>query len=134
MKNIVSTYPTETWQEDAQTFVMSQEWQDHYAGLPDGTPAWCEWFHYTGHPGYYDPPGHLGYRVCCTANSWLGGILVVHILDIKNLWNHDVGLEYQDLYHAERAGGDPWLQGISPFARDAWEMYRPLYGGPIWQP
>ncbi len=67
------------------------------------------------------------YRECCTANAWAGFVLAAHIMDAKQLWNHDALFDYQDRYMALEKPGD-WTRCWDDFTETMWDTYRSDYG------
>jgi len=124
------------FQEDGQTFFLTQEEKDATydpANCNAGT-AYCN-------EGWYDSmtlfsarwgerhrkwqtssysflPGKNGYREI-THESTLGAALVVKLLAIESLWNHDPFLNWQENMVNEGINGS-WG---SNFARDMWARY-----------
>ena len=58
---------------------------------------------------------------------WGGLILAVHIMGVRDLWNHDALFDYTDRYM--QAAVD-WRQ-TSKFVQSMWDAYRSDYG-PVW--
>jgi len=73
------------------------------------------------------------YRRCCTANSWAGFILAVHVMGLQELWNHDVLFDYMDRYMQieARLGRGTFTRQWSRFTEDMWDYYRYQYV-PVW--
>ena len=74
------------------------------------------------------------YRRCCTANAWAGFVLAAHIMEAKDIWNHDALFDYMDRYmQVEAAQGrrGHWMRQRSRFIEDMWDFYSPQYG-PVW--
>jgi len=64
-------------------------------------------------------------NVICHAYG--GFILAVHIMGVKDLWNHDAFFDYKDRYmQVQRVSRE-----TSKFVEDMWDYYRPQYG-PVW--
>jgi len=137
MKSIAFDYDSRlVFQEDGQTFFLTQEEKDATydpANCNAGT-AYCN-------EGWYDSmtlfsarwgerhrkwqtssysflPGKNGYREI-THESTLGAALVVKLLAIESLWNHDPFLNWQENMVNEGINGS-WG---SNFARDMWARY-----------
>jgi len=62
-----------------------------------------------------------------TANSWGGFILAVHIMGVKDLWNHNALFDYKDRYAQVEV---EWRE-TSRFVNSMWDAYRSDYG-PVW--
>jgi hypothetical protein len=60
-------------------------------------------------------------------HAYGGFVLAMHIMGVKDLWNHDAFFDYKDRYmqvqHVSRE--------TSKFVEDMWDYYRPHYG-PVW--
>jgi len=70
------------------------------------------------------------YRVCCTANAWVGIVLSAYITNAKILWNHDVLFEYQDRYMSTivpKEASPSWRRSWSSFSEKMWDQYRNDY-------
>ncbi len=63
------------------------------------------------------------YRTCCTANSWAGFVLAAHLMDAKQIWNHDALFDYQDRYMDRETPGE-WTRCFDPFTEVMWDTYR----------
>ncbi|MEK6908933.1 MAG: fibronectin type III domain-containing protein [Nanoarchaeota archaeon] len=96
-----------------------------YTSADIGLPDWG-WNHWD------DPRGDNviwtgnGYRICCTASSWVGYALAAHIMGITDLWNHDVYFPYMDRYMQ--------IEGVTQFPDwrrwldQLWVTHRSDYG------
>jgi hypothetical protein len=76
------------------------------------------------------------YRQTSTTCGWGGWILAVHIMNAKNLWNHDVLFDYMDRYmdiQLSIYGEGSYRRQWTDFSEDMWDTYRyrPEYG-PVW--
>ena len=74
------------------------------------------------------------YRRAGTANAWGGFVLAAHIMNAKELWNHDALFDYMDRYmqvEKEFAGVGHWKRQWSRFTERMWDAYRADYG-PVW--
>lgn len=127
LMNAGKDFPAATWQEDCQTFYLSEEEASKYPGVRPGTPVWGA--RHCGDPGR--DPGNTAYQWCCTANGWAGAVLAARILDAKELWAHDPLFDYQDWY-MEHMRGQEWKRG-SDFAAGMWDRYRSRFGS-VWSP
>ena len=80
--SFIENYPNSQLKTSGQDVGLPEWGVRHFAWRIDGADAkdWDE----------------VGYRACCTANSWPGYILASHIMGIKDLWNRDVLFDYQD--------------------------------------
>ena len=131
---------TEPFQEDCQTFYLTQEILDRYPEFF----ATTEW---------YDPLAEVGdavfgmqacmtelgynqtdYRACCISQSWVAQTISALLIGAKGLWNHDAYFDYQDWWMEVWVAGDPSRRGAwsSTFADNMWYAYRStVYGGGI---
>jgi hypothetical protein len=70
-----------------------------------------------------------GYRRCCNANNWAGYLLAVHVMGIRDLWNHNALFDYQDRYMEVTKAGGAWPGWrASGFSAAMWDAYREDYG------
>ncbi len=96
------------------------EYQEHHRGLP-------EWgINHTTKPNVDGLDWDSSYRQV-TANAWGGFVLAVHIMGVKDLWNHDALFDYKDRY----AQVEVDQRERSRFVESMWDAYRPEYG-PVW--
>jgi hypothetical protein len=74
-----------------------------------------------------------GYRICCTANAWIGQCLAAMLLKGRAAWNHDAFFNYcdrwmskEDAEIAAKRPGSNWCQGKAwdEFATNMWHAYR----------
>ena len=56
-----------------------------------------------------------------------GFVLAMHIMGVKDLWNHDALFDYKDRYMQVEANN----RETSKFVEKMWDAYRPDYG-PVW--
>jgi hypothetical protein len=75
------------------------------------------------------------YRVCCTANAWIGTALAGRYLKAIKIWGHDAYFDYADRWMREddpyqsargnfhRPNGEP--ETFDPFVTEMWKTYRP---------
>jgi hypothetical protein len=70
---------------------------------------------------------NAAYRPICALP--IGGhVLTAHIMNLKELWNHNALFDYMDRWMQIRSAGN---KQDSRFAEDMWKMYRADYG-PVW--
>lgn len=62
------------------------------------------------------------YRRCCTANAWVGGIVVVRAMGLVSAWNHPALFDYMDRYMATEPSG--WTRGWSGWCERMWDLHR----------
>ncbi len=126
--------------EDGQTFYVTQADIDMVHEPDDRTPAreylqedigLAEWgiVHAT-RPIVDNKHWEAAYRRCCTAYSWAGFVLAAHIMDVKDIWNHDALFDYQDRYMiiTDDDGEYPGWRQTSNFVENMWDNYRADYG------
>ncbi len=65
-----------------------------------------------------------------TGTGWAGWVLAVHIMGVKDLWNHDALFDYMDRYMqvAEDDGAWPGYRQQSRFSAAMWDTCREQYG------
>ena len=104
------------------------EYKDYHKGLP-------EWG--IVHTNNRDLDGFdwdASYRRCCTANSWAGFILAAHIMEMKELWNHNALFDYMDRYmqvEFQLGSRGKYIRQWDRFSEDMWDFYRSDYGS-VW--
>jgi len=137
MKNVATDYDTqEVFQEDGQTFYLTQAERDAtydpancaagvdychegwYDSMGLGTARWGARHYLWETTSYSVLPGKTPYRGI-THESTLGAALVVKLLEIESLWNHDPFLNWQETMVKENVTGT-WA---SIFAQDMWDSY-----------
>jgi hypothetical protein len=138
MKNVAKDYNTrQVFQEDGQTFYLTQAERDatrhpdncsgsadychpgYYDSTPLGTACWGERYYRWLTTGYNYLPGKVGYHRI-THKSTTGTAVVIHVLGLKTLWNHNAYLDWMDRCVAEKVTGT-WG---SYFADFMWAWYR----------
>jgi len=85
-----------------------------------GLPEWGI-THAVG-PGHSNKYWGTAYRTIA-GPSFPGMVLATHIMDIRDLWNHDALFDYTDRYMDVESGYVPTL-----FVRNMWNTYRDNYG------
>jgi chitodextrinase len=147
MKNIGKPGQDVSWQdpdyiffgEDHTTFYVSpydvakQLLPGHvpYETADIGMPDYGKWH---GKPPYDNQDNknwHSSYRRCCHGNCFAGSVLAAHIMDAKDLWNHDALFDYMDRYmqvEAQVTAVGSWERQWSKFAERMWDTYRTNYG------
>src|SRR5690606_1602788 len=65
------------------------------------------------------------YRLCCTANAWVGAVLCARIMGLRDAWHHPALFDYMDRYMQIESGG--WTRSWSPWCGDMWDLYRSQY-------
>jgi hypothetical protein len=120
MLDIGLDYGPEAFQEDCQTFYVTEEDKRLFPDLFPvvGAPAWGEW-----HCTRRTDDQSRNYRTCCTANGWVGAVLGARLLGVQGHWNWPALFDYTDDYMAEQPAG--WTRSWSSFAEDMWDRYRP---------
>ena len=124
--------------EDGQTFYVTQADIDRthspdlrgcdleeYQASDLGLPEWG--IVHSSDPAADNKAWCAVYRECCTANAWAGFVLAAHIMDAKELWDHDALFDYQDRYMALETPGD-WTRCWDDFTETMWDTYRDDYG------
>jgi len=135
MKSIGFNTSSSKFGEDCQTFYITQE-------IIDGYP---EYYNTTSN---YDPlpqPGDAvygirscqtqypgttrysqGYRECCNPQSWVAEILSAHLMNAKELWNHDALFDFEDWWMDVWVAAEASREGYhdSNWANAMWYKYR----------
>lgn len=107
-----------------------REFTDEHKGMPE----WGISYASDARTGALD--WDAAYRQYATANAWAGFVLAAHIMDVKELWNHDALFDYQDRYmqiQKETYGVGHWARQWSRFTETMWDTYRASYGS-VWSP
>lgn len=115
--------------EDCQTFYVQEtspgvyNWgYGGYTSTNNGMPEWGN--SHTQYPSNdnvnwtYD-----GYRRCCTANAWVGEVLVARAMGLRDEWNHQVLFDYMDRYMGIETVGD-WTRSWEPWQQVMWDLHR----------
>jgi len=133
MKNIGYSYPDpETFQEDCQTFYLTQEVLDDYPEYY-ATTEYYEPLPAPGDPVYgiracrtSQPSYSQAYRACCNAQSWVGEILSARLMNAEDGWNHDALFDFEDWCMDVWVAADPSREGYhdSNWANAMWYEYR----------
>ncbi|MBL9078282.1 MAG: hypothetical protein JNL08_12300 [Planctomycetes bacterium] len=115
--------------EDGQTFYVQQtspgvyNWgYGGYTAQHVGLPEWGN-FH-TDNIASDDAgwPGTTGYRICCSANGWIGSALTMRIMGLQPQWNQTAYFDYVDRYMQTEPPG--WTQSWTPWHATMWNTYR----------
>jgi len=115
--------------EDGQTFYVAQTSPGvynfgfgGYTAADVGMPEWG--FQHDSNPAADRRSWTAdNYRVCCTANCWVGWILAARMMGLQQEWAHDALFDYQDRYMGIEAPGT-WTRSWSRFAEAMWDGYR----------
>ena len=62
------------------------------------------------------------YRICCTANGWLGHVLTAHVMGLVDDWNHPPLFAYTDRYVDIELSG--WTRSWDSWVGAMWDLYR----------
>ncbi|MEM7231297.1 MAG: Ig-like domain-containing protein [Planctomycetota bacterium] len=125
--------------EDDQTFFVRETspgvYNNGHGGYDAGDVGLPDWgITHASRPSRDDKSFGASYRVCCTALSWGGWVLAVHIMDAQDLWNHDALFDYQDRYMFRVEGPGYPRTWRSEFTSSMWDTYRSQFGGREWRP
>lgn len=63
-----------------------------------------------------------GYRRCCTANAWAGGVLCARMMGLVDEWAHPALFDYQDRFMQTEPAG--WTRTWSSWVGTMWDTYR----------
>ena len=116
--------------EDGQTFYVQQtspgvyNWgYGGYTAAHVGLPEWGN-FH-TDNIASDDAgwPGTTGYRICCSANGWIGTTLTMRIMGLRTAWNQPAFFDYVDRYFQTEPNGS-WTQSWVPWHSAMWNQHR----------
>tara|TARA_R110000765_G_scaffold115624_1_gene208588 strand:- start:13990 stop:15990 length:2001 start_codon:yes stop_codon:yes gene_type:complete len=123
MNAVATTYNTRAvFQEDGQTFDLTQDerdatydpvnaaagsaynWPGWYDGYAIGSARWGERHYRYTLGGYNYLPGKIDYRGI-TRSSSLGAAVVVDLLSLETVWNHDPFIDWQATMEDEGVSG-----------------------------
>lgn len=62
------------------------------------------------------------YRVCCTANAWIGAVLCARMMGLKQAWAHDALFDYTDRFAVTEPAG--WTRSWSAWVGRMWDQHR----------
>jgi hypothetical protein len=123
-------YPTNNEQRDLpDAYYTEEDWTHVNQDGQIGIPEYSKW-NGTGYQGRWISRRYdASYRGCCHVNGFTGWILSVYIMDLQELWNHDVLFDYADRYinWSKEIGSPGWYIHYSVFAGDMWDTYRADY-------
>lgn len=116
--------------EDCQTFYVEQTGPNEvnwgHGGYDSSHVGMAEYgFSHADYPENDQVNWSTSYRLCCTANAWVGAVLVARMMDLRVAWNHEALFDYTDRYTSIETDG--WTQSWSPWVGDMWTQYRPQY-------
>ncbi|HLQ38790.1 MAG TPA: hypothetical protein VK348_13355, partial [Planctomycetota bacterium] len=66
------------------------------------------------------------YRLCCTANAWVGETLAVRVMGLQSAWNHPAFFDYMDRY-LQATFQEPWHRAWIPWHAAVWDANRRKY-------
>jgi hypothetical protein len=121
--------PDGAFGEDMQTFTVREtspgKWnggQGGYTREHDGLPEWG--FSHATNPQNDDAEwGGNPYRLCCTANAWVGEALAARLLGLQDAWNHPAFFAYMDRY-MQAQFTEAWHRAWSPWQAAMWDAHR----------
>ena len=117
--------PTAVFQEDTQTY--------YGTGWFGQTALWQMVIHHgprapyeEKHPSRWEEWDRTseGYRLCCTAQAWIGTCLTALLMKAKKTWDHDAFFDYCDR----------WMRQDDPYAEKRGEHRRPGQEGKTYDP
>lgn len=116
--------------EDGQTFFVAETtagvWNWGHGGYTREHQGLAEWgFAHASHPNLDTVAWseQNPYRICCTANAWVGQVLAVRILGLVEQWNHPPLFAYLDRYQGFEHQ-EPWHRALAPWHAAMWDAYR----------
>ena len=62
------------------------------------------------------------YRLCCTANAWIGAVLCARMMGLRQAWAHDALFDYTDRFAATEPSG--WTRSWSVWVGRMWDLHR----------
>lgn len=62
------------------------------------------------------------YRLCCTANAWIGGVLCARMMGLQDAWAHDALFDYMDRFAVTEPDG--WTRSWSAWSGRMWDLHR----------
>jgi hypothetical protein len=121
-----------TFGEDSQTFFVVETGKGEfnwghggYTAADVGVPEWG--FSHVPLPDNDAADWHGDpYRVCCTANAWVGQALAAHMMNLPSAWSHPAFFAYMDRYLATEPR-DSWTRAWEPWHERMWDRWRWLY-------
>ena len=132
--NVTGLYPSTNAHRDyTDAYYTSDDWNFINSNGIQGIPEYSKWYGTTYQGRWISKRLDASYRRECHVNGFTGFILAVHILDLKDEWNHDALFDYADRYLAwsESVEAPSWHMHFSTFNRDMWNEYRSDYA-PVW--
>lgn len=130
VRNLDGSYTTH-FGEDSQTFYVEQtsatEINWGYGGYGAQHLGMPEFGHSHVHSPNLDVVGWTtnSYRLCCTANAWIGAVLCARMMGLVDEWSHPALFDYTDRYVTIETVG--WTKAWSGWCGDMWDTYRPLF-------
>lgn len=116
-----------TWSEDGQCFYVEEtspgvfNWG--FGGYTAQHRGMAEWGNFHADQIQSDSvEWDLPYRVCCSANGWIGQTLTMRIMGLVDEWNHAAYFDYVDRYMNTMQVGD-WRRS-DPWHGAMWDAYR----------
>lgn len=141
MLNIAKVFPTvfigpgnlsnqSGFSEDGQTFTVENTNQGvnwGYGGYNFSHVGMAEWGNFHTENISQDTsawPGLSGYRICCSANGWVGSALALRVMGMGGFWGNSAFLPYMDRYLGIETG---WTRSWVPAHGEMWDAYRSQY-------
>ena len=115
--------------EDGQTFFVRETSDGVYnwghGGYTKEHADLPEWgFSHADHPENDDPRWDQNpYRLCCTANAWVGQALAARVMGLREAWNHEAWFDYVDRYQ-QATHEEAWHRAWESWQVTMWDAYR----------
>lgn len=118
--------------EDGQTFYVSRDPDGRinggHGGYTEADLGLPEWGNFHGENRASDSVvWNLPYRVCCSANGWVGQVLAMRIMGLREAWAWPSYFDYQDRYMQvmrNAPAGEQWQRAWEPWHAAMWDAYR----------
>jgi hypothetical protein len=118
-----------TFSEDGQTFYVEQTspgvYNWGYGGYNATHVGMPEWGNFHTENLSSDTASWTGnsYRLCCSANGWVGPCLTLRIMGIQWAWNQQAWFDYMDRYMQIEPDGS-WTESWVTWHGAMWNTYR----------
>lgn len=123
----------QTFGEDGQTYYVRETspgvYNYGFGGYTSQNANMPEWSF-----NHHDAPNadnvswtFSNYRICCTANAWVGQTLAARFMNLQAAWNHPEYFDYQDRYMNFMVTQPPVWRAWDSWHATMWDTYRPTH-------